>query len=118
MSIQFTPDTPATRRAFNRLAREKMKLRLLADIRMDLMVCEFEGWEKLEYLDELLALVQELRKKGGKMDSTLKDCKLVKVIQVVTKEGTGAKENPIRESIAYFTTDGVYIGTLVNGVQK
>lgn len=40
MSIQFTPDTSATRRAFNRLAREKMKLRLLADIRMDLMVCE------------------------------------------------------------------------------
>lgn len=65
MSIQFTPDTPATRRAFNRLAREKMKLRLLADIRMDLMVCELEGLSKLEYLDELLALVQELRKKGG-----------------------------------------------------
>ena len=65
MSIQFTPDTPATRQAFNRLAREKMKLRLLADIRMDLMVCELEGWDKLEYLDELLALVQELRKKGG-----------------------------------------------------
>ena len=64
MSIQFTPDTPATRRAFNRLAREKMKLRLLADIRMDLMVCELEGWDKLEYLDELLALVQELRKGG------------------------------------------------------
>lgn len=67
MSIQFTPDTPATRQAFNRLAREKMKLRLLADIRMDLMVCELEGWNKLEYLDELLALVQELRK-GGKGD--------------------------------------------------
>ena len=71
MSIQFTPDTPATRRAFNRLAREKMKLRLLADIRMDLMVCELEGWSKLEYLDELLALVQELRKGGkGMMDDT------------------------------------------------
>ena len=53
MSIQFTPDTPATRRAFNRLAREKMKLRLLADIRMDLMVCELEGYSKLEYLDQL-----------------------------------------------------------------
>lgn len=65
MSIQLTPDTSATRRAFNRLAREKMKLRLLADIRMDLMVCELEGWDKLEYLDELLALVQELRKGGG-----------------------------------------------------
>lgn len=62
---KLTPDTPATRCAFNRLAREKMKLRLLADIRMDLMVCELEGYSKLEYLDELLALVQELRKGGG-----------------------------------------------------
>lgn len=71
MSIQFTPDTPATRRAFNRLAREKMKLRLLADIRMDLMVCELEGYSKLEYLDELLALLQELRKGGwGMMEIT------------------------------------------------
>lgn len=69
MSIQFTPDAPATRRAFNRLAREKMKLRLLADIRMDLMVCELEGWDKLEYLDELLALVQKLRKGGGEDDN-------------------------------------------------
>lgn len=66
---KFTPDTPATRRAFNHLAREKMKLRLLADIRMDLMVCELEGWDKLEYLDELLALVQELRKGGGERDN-------------------------------------------------
>lgn len=64
MSIQFSPETPAIRQAFNRRAREKMKLRLLADIRMDLMVCEIEGWDKLEYLDELLALVQELRKGG------------------------------------------------------
>lgn len=69
MSIQFTPDAPATRRAFNRLAREKMKLRLLADIRMDLMVCELEGWDKLEYLDELLALVQELKKGGEGRDN-------------------------------------------------
>lgn len=52
------------------------------------------------------------------MDSTLKSCKLIKVIQVVTKEGTGTKENPISESIVYFTTDGVYIGTLVNGGRK
>ena len=29
------------------------------------MVCELEGWDKLEYLDELLALVQKLRKGGG-----------------------------------------------------
>lgn len=76
---KFTPDTPATRRAFNRLAREKMKLRLLADIRMDLMICELEGWNKLEYLDELLALVQELRKGGCRNDyfSNFSNCLLV-----------------------------------------
>ena len=68
----FTPDTPATRRAFNRLAREKTKLRLLADIRADLMVCELEGYSKLEYLDELLALVQELRKGGVREMITIK----------------------------------------------
>jgi len=32
---------------------------------MDLVVCELEGWGKLEYLEELLALAQELRKGGG-----------------------------------------------------
>lgn len=81
MSIQFTPDTPATRQAFNRLAREKMKLRLLADIRMDLMICELEGWNKLEYLDELLALVEELRK-GGVRDNKVESfsCKSMNII--------------------------------------
>lgn len=63
MSIKLTPDTPATRQALNRLAREKMKHRLLADIRADLMVCELEGWDKLEYLDELQAMILRLR--GG-----------------------------------------------------
>ena len=67
MGMILNPDTPEARKALNRLAREQIKLRLLADIRMDLMVCELEGWNKLEYLNELLALVQEL-KKGGKGD--------------------------------------------------
>lgn len=66
MSIKLTPDTPATRQALNRLAREKMKHRLLADIRTDLMVCELEGWDKLEYLDELMAMILRLR--GGEKD--------------------------------------------------
>ncbi len=67
MSIELTPDTPGTRQAFNCLAREKMKYRLLADIRTDLMVCELEGWDKLEYLDELMAMISGLRggEKGG-----------------------------------------------------
>lgn len=61
MGIEFTPDTPETRKAFTRLAREQMKLRLLADIRLDMQVCELEVWDQLEYLDELLAMMQELR---------------------------------------------------------
>ena len=65
MPIKLTPNTSATRQALNRLAREKMKHRLLADIRTDLMVCELEGWNKLEYLDELLELMQQLRRKRG-----------------------------------------------------
>lgn len=41
----------------NRLAREQMKLRLMQDIRMDLVVCEIEGWDKTEYLNELKELI-------------------------------------------------------------
>ena len=46
----------------------------------------------------------------------VRSCQLVKVIRVVTKEGEGTKENPIRESMTYFTTDGTLIGTLVTGM--
>lgn len=60
MGVTLNPDTPETRKALNRLAREKMKLRLLADIRMDLMVCELEGWDKLEYLSEIKNMINEL----------------------------------------------------------
>lgn len=41
----------------NRLAREQMKLRLMQDIRTDLVVCEIEGWDKREYLNELKELI-------------------------------------------------------------
>ena len=43
--------------SLNRLAREQMKLKLLADIRTDLIVCEIEGWDKAEYLNELKELI-------------------------------------------------------------
>lgn len=35
-----------------------MELRLLADIRADLMVCELEGWDKKEYIKELQKLIE------------------------------------------------------------
>ena len=36
------------------------EMRLLADIRVDLMICEIEGWDKMEYIDELKTLVNSL----------------------------------------------------------
>jgi hypothetical protein len=47
--------------ALNRMARESMKDRLMRDILVDMAVCEIEGWDKLEYLDELEKLIRELR---------------------------------------------------------
>ena len=43
--------------SLNRLAREQMKLKLMQDIRTDLIVCEIEGWDKTECLDELKDLI-------------------------------------------------------------
>lgn len=45
------------RESLNRLAREQMKHKLLADIRTDLAVCEIEGWRPREYLAELHSLI-------------------------------------------------------------
>lgn len=47
-------------RTVNDLARKKFEQKLLADIRVDLMVCEIEGWNKLEYLEELKNLINGL----------------------------------------------------------
>lgn len=48
---------PEYAKSINELARKRMELRLLADIRVDLMVCELEGWDKKEYLKELQKLI-------------------------------------------------------------
>lgn len=44
----------------NRLAREQMKVKLLNDIRADLAICEIEGWDKREYIQELHELIDGL----------------------------------------------------------
>lgn len=49
-------------RTVNELARQRFKLRLLADIRVDLMICEIEGWLKSEYIAELRKLLNDLGK--------------------------------------------------------
>ena len=52
-----------TRKQYNRFARETMKYRLLRDIRVDLQICELEGWSKTEYLDELREMINQLGEK-------------------------------------------------------
>lgn len=49
------------RKQVNQYARERMKLKLLADIRTDLMICELEGWDKREYLQELQGLITSFK---------------------------------------------------------
>lgn len=51
-------------RQLNRLARERMKQRLLNDILVDLQVCELEGWDKLEYIAELRDMLNTLGAKN------------------------------------------------------
>ena len=55
--------TAETRIMLNRVAREQMKERLMRDILVDMTVCELEGWDRLEYLEELKTLIDGL--KGG-----------------------------------------------------
>lgn len=61
--IDLTPDTPEMRRLLNRAAREQLKQRLLADVLMDMRICELEGWDKLEFVNELMELLAALGKK-------------------------------------------------------
>lgn len=51
------------RKAVNRYSREEMKVKLLIDIRSDLIICEIEGWDKKEYILELKDLIDGFYKK-------------------------------------------------------
>lgn len=53
-----------TAKALNDLARHKAILRLLNDIRIDMEVCEIEGWNKLEYINQLKAVVNSFGGNG------------------------------------------------------
>lgn len=44
-------------KSLNKLAREQMKLKLLADIRADIEVCKLEGIDYKEYLIELRDMI-------------------------------------------------------------
>lgn len=50
-------------RTVNDLARKKFEQRLLADIAVDLTICEIEGWCKMEYIRELRRLLASIAKR-------------------------------------------------------
>ena len=45
----------------NDLARSKFKKQILKEILFDLTVCEIEGWDKKEYINELKELINEIK---------------------------------------------------------
>lgn len=53
--------TSAEARAVNDIARHQMIVRLLADIRMDLQICEIEGWDKREYIRMLQSELNRIK---------------------------------------------------------
>lgn len=46
-----------TAKKLNELARRQQIVRLLADIRVDMMICELEGWDRMEYINQLKELL-------------------------------------------------------------
>lgn len=42
--------TSSEAKTMNELARHQMIYKLLVDIRLDLTICEIEGWDKKEYI--------------------------------------------------------------------
>lgn len=47
------------------LDRHQMIYKLLADIRMDLAICEVEGWSKTEFIDQLKELINSIGEEGA-----------------------------------------------------
>lgn len=62
--MKFEEDTPEARKLLQQAAREEMKHKLLADIAMDIQICQLEGWGYKEYLEELRELIGHFLEKS------------------------------------------------------
>lgn len=60
-ATEYTFDKSSAR-VVNELARQRFKQKILADILIDLTICEIEGWSKLEYINEIKKLVNSIGK--------------------------------------------------------
>ena len=49
-----------TAKALNDLARHTAIVRILNDIRIDMEICEIEGWDKREYLNLIRQLLNSM----------------------------------------------------------
>ena len=49
----------------NKLARKQMAHRLLADIMMDITICQLEGWDYKEYIEELKTEIDHISERGN-----------------------------------------------------
>lgn len=65
MGINFIGNEKECEIALNKLAREEMKLKLLADIRINFEVCQFTGENPMNYLIELKEIIDEFINRGG-----------------------------------------------------
>lgn len=53
------PDKQTAKR-LNDLARHRAILRLLSDIRIDMEICEIEGWDKTEYINDIKSILNSI----------------------------------------------------------
>lgn len=58
--VENNPDYKFPAKTVNTLARKKFQEHLLKEIIFDLMVCEIEGWDKKEYINELKKLINSI----------------------------------------------------------
>lgn len=54
-----------TARALNDLARHTAIVHILNDIRMDMEICEIEGWDKNEYLNQIRELLNSIGRRNN-----------------------------------------------------
>lgn len=57
MGIEFVPDTSEIRYKLQQEARLAMICKLENDILADMMVCDIEGWDKMEYIRQIRNVV-------------------------------------------------------------
>lgn len=59
------PEDEDTKITLNVLARHQTIYNLYRDILIDMVVCEIEGWDKKEYLNQLKSVIEHFERKGS-----------------------------------------------------